>query len=317
MNLQEIYDLAIQMGIAADPRGEAVVKKYLQKTKKEYDQLSEKKKKYFDEAALTNPYADSRILFGNPKTAVKTIMAGIDANAATVLLADRLSEKKESIDLVITHHPSGNALVSLHQVMDLQIDVYSQIGIPVNVADAIIKSRMSEVERRFHPINYNDTVDAAQLLEMPLLGLHTIWDNMGDKFLRDYLAKKEFETVGEIYDALLEIPEFDIAKKQKAGPLLVSGNKNSRAGKVVVFFTGGTNPSKEMYTEMAKAGVGTIIDMHMPEETINEMKKLHVNVINSGHMSSDSIGANLFLDELEKKGVKVISCGGLIRVKRS
>jgi putative NIF3 family GTP cyclohydrolase 1 type 2 len=56
--------------------------------------------------------------------------------------------------------------------------------------------------------------------------------------------------------------------------------------------------------------------MHVPEDALEELKKLHVNVINAGHMASDSIGANIFLDELEKKGVEIIPCSGLIRIKR-
>ena len=36
----------------------------------------------------------------------------------------------------------------------------------------------------------------------------------------------------------------------------------------------------------------------------------------AGHMSSDSLGMNLYLDELEKKGAEVIPCSGLIRVSR-
>ena len=68
--------------------------------------------------------------------------------------------------------------------------------------------------------------------------------------------------------------------------------------------------------EMAKAGVGTIVEMHLPEDALSELKKAHINVIDCGHMAADSIGANLFLDELERKGVSVIPCSGLIRVKR-
>src|SRR4029078_2273080 len=102
----------------------------------------------------------------------------------------------------------------------------------------------------------------------------------------------------------------------KNGPEIVSGSPKSRTGKVAIFFTGGTNPSKEVYVELAKAGVGTLVDMHIPEDGLKELKKLHVNVINAGHMASDSIGANLFFDVLEKKGVEVIPVSGFIRVKR-
>jgi len=33
-------------------------------------------------------------------------------------------------------------------------------------------------------------------------------------------------------------------------------------------------------------------------------------------MSSDSLGMNLFLDELEKRGIEIVPCSGLIRISR-
>jgi len=54
----------------------------------------------------------------------------------------------------------------------------------------------------------------------------------------------------------------------------------------------------------------------MKDDAIKELKKLHINVINAGHMSSDSLGANLFFDVLEAKGIEIVPCSGLIRVKR-
>jgi len=316
MTIQEIYNLAIEMGIKADPRGEALVKKQLLQTKKAYEEVSKKKKEFFDVDSLTNPYSDTKIYFGDPKKQVKKILAGIDANATEILLADRLNERNEKIDLVIGHHPEGHGLAGLHVVMDLQVDVYAAAGIPVNVAHALMSKRMLEIERRIHPTNHTQVTDTARLLNIPFLSLHTVWDNMSDQFMRNYLKEKEFDTVGEIVEHLEELPEYIEAIKGKAGPLIVSGSPKSRAGKVALFFTGGTNPSKEMYIEMAKAGIGTVVDMHMPEDAVKEMQKLHINVINAGHMSSDSIGANLFFDVLEQKGVDVIPCSGLIRVKR-
>jgi hypothetical protein len=40
-------------------------------------------------------------------------------------------------------------------------------------------------------------------------------------------------------------------------------------------------------------------------------------VVIAGHISSDSLGVNLFLDELEKRGIEIIPCSGLIRVSRN
>ena len=67
---------------------------------------------------------------------------------------------------------------------------------------------------------------------------------------------------------------------------------------------------------MAQAGIGTIIGTHMGEEHRKEAEKHHINVVIAGHIAFDSLGMNLFLDELEKKDIEVIPVSGLIRVKR-
>ncbi|MEN9407567.1 MAG: hypothetical protein RLZZ455_783 [Candidatus Parcubacteria bacterium] len=316
MTIQQIYDLAIEMGIKADPRGEQRVKNLLKKRKKEYEELSEKKKKLFDLEDLKNPYADSRFLFGDPKTQVKRVLAGIDMESGEVVLADRLGEKGKKIDLLIGHHPAGHSLANMHDVMELQIETFADAGVPVNVAHALFHERMSYVKRRFGPLNHTQAVDAARLLGIPYLSLHTIWDNMGDDFLKKQIGKKEYDTVGDVFDVVNAIPEFVEATKGKSGPAIVVGSEKSRAGKVLVSFTGGTNPSKELYVELAKAGVGTLVEMHVPEDAMAELRKLHINVIDCGHMAADSIGANLFLDALEKQGVDVVVCSGIARVKR-
>ncbi len=317
MTLQQIYELAVELGKKADPRGVEGVKRYLSQIKKAFQELPEKKKKYFDQESTSNPYSDSRILYGDPKMKVDKVLAGIDAGAAEVLLLDRLNQKGKKLDLLISHHPSGHALASLFEVMDIQVDMFAQAGVPINVAHALFDDRKEVVKRKFSPLNHSQAVDAARLLDVPLLALHTIWDNLGNQFMQKYLSKKQFETVGEVLEEINEIPEFIEAIKGKAGPSIVVGSAKRKAGKVVVGFTGGTNPSKELYIEMAKAGVGTLVEMHVPEEAIVELRKLHINVVDTGHMAADSIGANLFLDELEKKGVEVIPCSGLIRVKRT
>lgn len=338
MTIQQIYDLAIEMGIKADPRGEPKVKKYLEGVKKAYEEMPEKKKRYFDPESLENPYSDTRILVGEPSLEVKKVMAGIDSDGGEVLLVDRLNYPSTDstgssalsslpkgslqagsglgINLLISHHPGGHALAALHEVMELQVDMFAKAGVPENVAHSLFEQRMQHVHRRFSPLNHGQAVDAAKLLNIPLMAIHTVWDNLGHDFVEKYLQGKEFETAGDVLDVINEIPEFVEAIKGKNGPFLAAGSEKNRAGKIVVGFTGGTSPSKELYMELAKAGVGTIVEMHVPEEALDELKKLHVNVIDCGHMAADSVGANIFLDELEKKGVEVVPCSGLVRVKR-
>ena len=67
---------------------------------------------------------------------------------------------------------------------------------------------------------------------------------------------------------------------------------------------------------MAQAGIGTTIGMHMSREHWKEAKAALINVVIAGHISSDSLGVNIFLDELEKEGIEIVPCSGLIRVSR-
>ena len=317
MTLQQIYELGIEMAIEADPRGVGGVKKYLERVKTQYDSLPENKKKAFDKESLTNPYSDSRIGYGDPKTVVKKAVVGIDGDGTEILLADRLNQKGEKIDLVISHHPNGVALAGLHEVLDMQSEMVAKMGVPINVAHSLFQKRKTEVRGRLSPANHNQSVDTARLLDVPLLWLHTVTDNLVSKFLEDHFEGKEFYSVGEVLDYVNEIPEFIESTKGKAGPFIASGSENSRAGKVFAGHnTGGTNGPKEIYQELAKSGVGTLVEMHVKDDAIKELQKLHINVVDIGHIAADSIGINLFLDEIEKRGVKIVPFSGLIRVKR-
>jgi hypothetical protein len=80
--------------------------------------------------------------------------------------------------------------------------------------------------------------------------------------------------------------------------------------------TGGTEGPKKVMEKLADAGVGTIVGMHMGQEMRDEADKHSMHVLIAGHMSSDSLGINLLLDELERKGVTTIATSGLIRVHR-
>ncbi len=328
MTLQEIYELAIKMGINADPRGEDQVIKILKKNKKEYEELSSEKKKYFDQESLINPYADSRILYGNPKLNIKKVISGIDVESGEIALVDMLNQKfnpstsktsegQGKIDLIIGHHPEGCALAGLDEVMDIQVDLLSNYGVPINVAESLLKDRVSQVKRGLNPTNHQRSVDAAKLLDIPFMVIHTICDNLGHNFLSQKLEQKNWDTVGEVLEEILKIPEFRESKTKKAGPRITVGSEKNRAGKVAITgFTGGTEGSRLIYEKMSQAGIGTIVEMHMSEDHFKEAKGQHLNVIVSGHMASDSLGVNLFLDELEKKGIEVIPFSGLIRYKR-
>ncbi len=317
MNIKEIYNYVIEKGIEQDPRGSEDVREALKSEKKKYDEMKEDEKKDYDLEKLTNPYSDTRILCGDPGTEVKRILVGVDIEVGEVLLAEKLGEKGKPVDLIMAHHPEGKALAALHDVMHLQEDIMARFGVPINVAESLMASRISEVKRGLMPVNHNRAIDAAKILGLSMMCAHTVADNQVTSYLQDLFDREKPKTVGELIKLLKEIPEYAEAVKNCAGPEIILGSKERRAGKVLVDMTGGTSGSENSYEKLSQAGVGTIVGMHMSDKHRKEAEKHHLNVVIAGHISSDSLGMNLLLDGIEEKGIDIIPCSGIIRHKRS
>jgi len=316
MKVKQIFDLAVQKGMKADPRGEAGIKEYLENIKKEFENCKPKDEKYLDKERLVNPYMDCRIHHDDGKTEVKRVLVGIDIDEGELLLASQLSERGKNVDLAISHHPIGYGLAHLHSVMDMQVEIFVKAGVPIHVAEKLMEKRISEVSRGVHPINHYRAIDMAKLLNINLINTHTTADNLVSEFLEKHFAKRKPKLIGDMIDCLLEIPEYEEGKKRGAGPSLFTGNLKHHVGKYMVEMTGGTSPNDDIYQELSRAGVSTTIGMHMRDDAKKKASKYHMNVLIAGHMASDSLGMNLFLDELEKKGIEITPCSGLIRVSR-
>ena len=314
MKINEIYNLAINKGIEADFRGKEGVERFLKRKKEKYERLTEKEREEFDKEALENPYLDSRILNISQDKEIKKIMVGIDIEPAEILLAKEIG----NIDLIISHHPLGKGLANLADVMELQCDVLNQYGVPINIAEGLMKERIEEVARGVNAINHQRTVDVAKILGFNLICLHTACDNLAAKFLKDRIEKADsLMRIEDLLNLLKEIPEYREALKFGAGPKIFVGDLERRCGKIALTeLTGGTEPTPKIYEKMAQAGIGTIIGMHMREESKKEAEAANINVVVAGHISSDSLGMNLFLDELQKRNIQIIPCSGLIRISR-
>jgi len=313
MKIQEIFNLAIEMGKKADLRGEEAVEKFLKRKKEKYEKLPPQAKEEFDKEALENPYLDSRVYHIAEDKEIKRVLVGIDIEPAEILLAKELG----NIDLIIAHHPLGKGLANLHEVMEMQCDIYHLYGVPINIAEKLTKERISEVARGVNKINHQRTVDTARLLGISLMNCHTPADNLAAKFLKEKIEKEKPERIEDLMRLLKGIEEYKKAMEIGAGPKIFVGSEDARCGKIALTeITGGTEGSPKLYEKMAQAGIGTVVGMHQSEEHRKEAESAGINVVIAGHMSSDSLGMNLFLDELEKRGIEIIPCSGLIRVRR-
>lgn len=317
VTLGEIYRLCVLEGIKADLRRRQEVNAQLKAAQHEFRKTKQPFKKFFDKESLKNPYADTRILFGDERARVKRVMVGIDIEVGELLLADRLSQQERDIDLVIAHHPEGVALSGLDEVMGLQADVLAHLGLAPKIAGELLKKRKEEVARRLHGSNHERTVDAARLLNIPLMTCHTPSDNLVARHLQQRFDKLKPRALDDIVRILLQYPEYQGAARIKAGPHILVGKGKDLAGKIFVDMTGGTEGSKDVFARLSQAGVKTLVCMHLSEAHYERVRSEFVNVIVAGHIASDNLGLNLLLDKLERKAeLEIVECSGFRRFKR-
>lgn len=318
MKLRKLYESVISKGIDTDPRGRKTVLAGLKKKKKTYADLKKDEKEFFDTESLTNPYADTRILHGTGDEEIKTVLLGIDMEMGEILLADRLTSKGNKIDLVLAHHPEGKAFANFYEVMNMQADILNKFGVPINIAEGLLEGRIKEVERMLSPVNHTRAADVARLLDIPFMCMHTPTDNMVATYLQKTFDQKKPDTLDDIMKILKSIPEYREASKNNAGPKILLGSGNRSAGKIFVDMTGGTEGAKDIFESLVNAGVSTVVGMHLSEGHRKKAEKYHMNVVIAGHISSDNLGINLMLDEIQKKGkLNVIACSGFWRYSRT
>lgn len=288
MRLSSLYSKIVKFGSDKDPRKKAEVKSY----------------------------PDTSILYGNLNTEINKILVGIDIEVAELILADKIRER-QGLDLVISHHPEGASYAKLHEVMQLQVDMLVKSGLKRAVAQEFLDDRMREVERRVLPQNHTRPVDAARLLDMPFMCVHTPADNQVYSFLKNLFAQERPKKVEDIIDLLKDIPEYKIASNNSVGPRILLGSPKRSAGKISIEMTGGTEGPKDVLEKLYKNGVRTLVCMHLSEEHLKKAKEVNLNVVIAGHISSDVLGLNLLLDRIEKEEpLIVIGCSGFTRIKR-
>ncbi|TDB38864.1 MAG: NGG1p interacting factor NIF3 [Actinobacteria bacterium] len=317
MKLGEIYRIAVEKGMREDVRSEAELAHVLDAARKEYDKLDEDEKQFFDTERLTNPYSDTRICVGDPQMEVRGLITGIDMEVGEVVLADRLRANGATIDLILAHHPEGPGYANLHEVMYMQADLWAAQGVGIAAADALIAPRAEEIRRRIMPVNHYRAIDAAGALGFASMSCHTPADNSVNAFVLKHLETESPRTLDDLVKSLRHIPEYADAARKGYGPIIVQGSGSGRCGKIVVDMTGGTEGPKEALDRLSAAGVGTLVGMHYSEEHRKHAEKLKLNLVIAGHVSSDALGMNLVLDEIESKGVEVHCVSGMVRVARN
>ncbi|MFO8052975.1 MAG: NGG1p interacting factor NIF3 [Candidatus Omnitrophota bacterium] len=317
MKLNQIYKKVVEKGINSDIRSKSVIKESLSEQKEKFNKLEKTRKDYFDKDTLFNPFADTRIVYGNPDDKINAAIVGIDIGAGELLLADRLNQKGANINLAISHHPQGYAFAKFYNVMDLQIDGLTDYGISLSFSEKTLLQRKGEVSRKVHSANFNRAHDIAKFLNLNFFCMHTPCDNLAYQFLRKRLNKEKPSKLKDIMDILYTIGEYQDAASYNNPPKIVIGNEKSRCKNIHLEFTGGTEGPVSMYKELSARGIDTVVAMHQSEAHYKKCKEANINVIFASHIASDNIGVNLMLDHLQAdKKFKVYELAGFKRIKR-
>jgi hypothetical protein len=190
-----------------------------------------------------------------------------------------------------------------------------EAGVPIARAEAAIQRRLQQVELGSHARNYGRVMQAAELLKLAFLNVHVPCDVITRRLITDKLnplnAPDSRATVADVLRLVQEFPEVRTAATE---PKIRLGAPENFAGRIAVAMGGYTSGGVDVLRAYFDAGVGTVLMMHFPDADLREAReqRLAGNLVVTGHMATDSIGINLFLDELERLNLEVVRAGGIV-----
>ncbi|MBQ8612373.1 MAG: hypothetical protein IJ412_11795 [Oscillospiraceae bacterium] len=254
---------------------------------------------------------DSGIIYDNGKE-VKKVLAGIDMDASTLLLAKQLG-----YDCVAKHHPSGLRDGGWIELFGRDhTKKLMECGLPANYAQKLATASKTQKLQALHSRNLTQIHDTAMLLDICDVAFHTPADMLAERTVQAkmnaLMDRSPLCTVQDVIDELLTIREYrDAFDCQK--PEVWVGSKDSYAGRIYVEMYGYGAPTLEEYIACSDAGIGTFIAMHATPEVVEGMRKHgKSNIIVAGHMASDSLGFNQILDAWEAKGLEITRISGIV-----
>ncbi len=238
---------------------------------------------------------------------IKKVMIGIDIETSELLLGKQLR-----VDAVIAHHPAGgSAIARYHEVLWKHKDLLIKYGVPEEAALKAVEPLVNRFIVEYHKKNHDHVPSAARLLKMPFLNIHNPLDELGRRIIEKKINDRvnENSTLGDIKDALMELDEF---KNAVTDIEIRMGKPGNKAGKIAVAHGAGTNGGYNIAKCYFDHGINTVIYIHIdPAELLRLKEVSNANLIISGHISSDAVGINPFIYELEKRGIEVVRMSGM------
>ncbi|MDI3341914.1 MAG: hypothetical protein QJR03_15425 [Sphaerobacter sp.] len=259
-------------------------------------------------AGMASLPADSAVYVEG--TELQRVMMGIDIGPAELLLARQLG-----CDGVIAHHPAGgSATLNFPEVLARHVELMVEHGVPAAAARDAIQGMLTRALLRAQAGNHDHTPSVARLLEMPFLNLHLPLDEIGRRIMVETIQRAveplgDSARVQDAIDALMTLPEFAEAPTRIMVPV---GAVDEPLGKIAVVHGAGTNGGYAVARTYFAHGVRTVLYIHIaPEEAERLRREGGGNLIVTGHIASDLIGINRYVQALGERGVEVVRMSGL------
>ncbi|MFW5934986.1 MAG: hypothetical protein ACOCQL_03965 [Halolamina sp.] len=245
-----------------------------------------------------------------PGEELETALVGIDLESPEIQLAAR-----EGYDLVLAHHPpGGDPRVNFAPVLEKQVDFMTAHGVPEERAEEAASGIISGMEHAGHSANYRHDPSIAEHLDIPYMNVHLAPDELGRRRFREVADDLDGNaTVGAFAEALGEIPEIEEAITDVE---LRLGEPDNELGEVAIHHAAGTNGGSDVASAYFVHGVDTVLYIHVGAGDTAALREQYggegKNLVVTGHIASDAIGMNEFIDALEEEGLDcdtVSGCG--------
>jgi hypothetical protein len=241
---------------------------------------------------------------------ITRVLIGIDLKQAELKLAKDLG-----YDCAIGHHPSaGSSILRYHEVLLRHIDQMVKAGVPEDVARGVMLETV-ESRRIFGSMqNYDHVPSIARLLDMPYLNVHTPLDEIGRRRMAEAVDKLDADAtveslIAHFYETFGEFRNAETSIEVRVG------KPTNRLGRVAVAHGAGTNGGYPVAKAYFDHGIDTVLYIHCRPEDSRKLKQEFADaktLIVTGHIASDSVGINPYIDRLSEEGLDVTRFSGII-----
>ena len=184
MKLETLYRKAVAAGMANDLRGPDELRRLLDEERAKSKKLKDEEREAWEEDRLFNPFADTRILAGDPRPRSEGHRrdrhgGGGDPPRLRTQPGPRGEDRPRHRPPPRGRSPWPSSPTSC----GCSPTSWPRYGVTVSVAEQLMDKRIGEVERRLLPVNHDRAVDAARMLGLPMMCVHTPADNCVTSFL--------------------------------------------------------------------------------------------------------------------------------------